>query len=227
MTEVAEHTPKEKVATEKKRKASRPPEPLKVEITFTEELLGTTAGDPEVFSEFIASKAPEVANGSEEEDAVEKTVADIDDEIEKGSTIFPADEEGPFLWDYQIKGFFKDACGMLWRINDTRSSKLQAKKKKIDGLVFVTPRRIHLQLPDGEGLGVCERPLRGQTAQGERVALARSQTAPVGTKLVLTIECFNYEMQDLIEEWLDYGAFRGLGQWRNSGKGRFTYRLLE
>lgn len=27
-------------------------------------------------------------------------------------------------------------------------------------------------------------------------------------------------------EWLDYGKLRGLGQWRNSGKGRFTYELL-
>lgn len=27
-------------------------------------------------------------------------------------------------------------------------------------------------------------------------------------------------------EWLDYGKLRGLGQWRNSGKGRFTYEIL-
>ena len=27
-------------------------------------------------------------------------------------------------------------------------------------------------------------------------------------------------------EWLDYGQLRGLGQWRNSGKGRFRYTLL-
>jgi hypothetical protein len=26
----------------------------------------------------------------------------------------------------------------------------------------------------------------------------------------------------LVEEWLEYGELRGLGQWRNSGKGRFT-----
>ena len=27
-------------------------------------------------------------------------------------------------------------------------------------------------------------------------------------------------------EWLDYGALRGIGQWRNSGKGRYTYEIL-
>ena len=28
-------------------------------------------------------------------------------------------------------------------------------------------------------------------------------------------------------ECLDYGKLRGLSQWRNSGKGRFTYEVLE
>ena len=26
----------------------------------------------------------------------------------------------------------------------------------------------------------------------------------------------------LLEEWMSYGALHGMGQWRNSGKGRFT-----
>ena len=30
-----------------------------------------------------------------------------------------------------------------------------------------------------------------------------------------------------IREMLDYGTLRGFGQWRNSGKGRFTYEILE
>jgi len=28
-------------------------------------------------------------------------------------------------------------------------------------------------------------------------------------------------------EWLNYGALRGIGQWRNSGKGRFSYEITE
>lgn len=28
-------------------------------------------------------------------------------------------------------------------------------------------------------------------------------------------------------ERLDYGELRGIGQWRNSGKGRFTYEELK
>ena len=30
-----------------------------------------------------------------------------------------------------------------------------------------------------------------------------------------------------IKEMLDYGQLRGFGQWRNSGKGRFIYEILE
>ena len=28
---------------------------------------------------------------------------------------------------------------------------------------------------------------------------------------------------ETVREWLDYGALRGLFQWRNSGKGRFEW----
>jgi hypothetical protein len=29
----------------------------------------------------------------------------------------------------------------------------------------------------------------------------------------------------VLKEWLDYGALRGLGQWRNAGYGAFTYEV--
>lgn len=34
-------------------------------------------------------------------------------------------------------------------------------------------------------------------------------------------------LEKYVREWLDYGVFSGIGQWRNSGKGRFTYEILE
>lgn len=33
--------------------------------------------------------------------------------------------------------------------------------------------------------------------------------------------------EEAVLEWLDYGKLRGLGQWRNSGKGRFEYEVVE
>ena len=34
-------------------------------------------------------------------------------------------------------------------------------------------------------------------------------------------------MYNLAYELLDYGAMRGIGQWRNSGKGRFVWEEIK
>lgn len=33
--------------------------------------------------------------------------------------------------------------------------------------------------------------------------------------------------KEVLEEVLDYGALKGFGQWRNSGRGRFTWEYVE
>lgn len=139
-------------------------------------------------------------------------------------TVFPRMEDGrPFTYDYQWKGFFKDSCGMLRRADKTRSKGLKAYKKEIDGLVFVSPRHIPLVLPEGATIGECQRPLRAQTAQGERVALAHSETVPAGTTQTFQVHVLRDDLMPLVLEWLAYGRLHGTGQWRNSGKGRFTH----
>jgi hypothetical protein len=189
---------------------------INIEITFREELLGTASADPKIHEEFIASKAPDAPTTEEE-------VANLGAEavVEKSMSVFPKENGRPFLYDYQIKGFFKDACGSLKRVPGTLSEKLKAYKKVIDGTIFVTPRKI---IFNGETkVGHCQRPLRAQTLQGERVALANSETIAEGSKLSFTVVLLNPKDEPLLKEWLNYGEFRGLGQWRNSGKGRFTW----
>ena len=56
-------------------------------------------------------------------------------------TIFPRDNGVPIYWDYQIKGFFKDACGMLRKVTGSKSSKIKAYKKEIDGLIKAVVER--------------------------------------------------------------------------------------
>lgn len=193
---------------------------MQVEITYIEELLGTASADPEIHKTFIASKAPDAATREEEVAAL-----GVDAVEEKSTTVFPRDDDGnPFTWDYQWKGFFKDSCGMLRRVKGTHSKKLTAYKKVIDGLVMVAPRKVALELPEGEEVGMCQRPLRASTAQGERVALASSETAPRGTVQRFTVLLLDEGLVDAVIEWLDYGYMHGTGQWRNSGKGRFVYR---
>lgn len=192
---------------------------MKVKITFIEPILGTWPADPNVARNYIASKAPDATTIEDEIIA-----SSVDEVIDKGMTVFPRGENGPVLYDYQIKGFFKDACGMLARIKGTESSKIKAYKKVIDGLIFPAPRMIPIDV-NGE-VGNCQRPLRAQTAQGERVSLANSEEIPAGSTATFEITLLDLSHETLVLEWLDYGKLRGLGQWRNSGKGRFTYELL-
>ena len=126
---------------------------IKVRLTFTEEILGTAAADKEIHKTYIASLAPNAPSKKEEVEAV-----GVEETIEKAMTVFPRNKEGvPIYWDYQIKGFFKDAAGMLRKVPNTKSSKIKAYKKEIDGLIFVKERQIPIHF-DGE-IGNCERPL--------------------------------------------------------------------
>lgn len=206
---------------------------VNVKITFLEGILGTSSADPEIYTRFIGAKAPDAVSVEEEVEAL-----GAESIVERGTTVFPRDDDGtPFLYDYQIKGFFKDACSMLSRLSEkdpetgkkkkakNESGKLTAYKKVIDGLIFVKPRKIRLESPGP--VTICQRPLRAQTAQGERVALSSSEELPAGTTVTMTIICMDDNHWKAVKEWLGYGLFRGIGQWRNSGKGRFAWEVLD
>ena len=194
---------------------------LKFRITFTDDLLGTCSGNADIHREFIASKAPDAQKIEDEVAAL-----GVEGVEEKTMTIFPKLQDGtPFLWDYQIRGFFKEICGAMRGIEGPKSSKVKAYKKKVDNTVFVEPREIPLDL-HGMQIDNCQRPLRAQTMQGERIALANSEVCPEGTSCEFTVVCMIDSDVDLVREWLEYGSYKGIGQWRNSGKGRFTFEEI-
>lgn len=207
---------------------------LKVKVTFTEGLLGTSPNDQDLYRNYIASKSPDAATVEDEVAAV-----GVDGMVERGITVFPRTADGqPYIYDYQWKGFYKDACQMLSRqakkdpetgkkVPVNESSKLSAYKKIIDGMVFPKPRQIVVHIPEGKTMGICQRPLRAQTAQGERVALSISEEIPAGSWCEFSILLLDESHVPALLEWMDYGALRGLGQWRNSGKGRFVWEWLE
>jgi len=203
---------------------------MKVLIEFTEPLLGTLAGNKEIAEEFIISKHPE-GMSKEESD----TVPDIGIDVEKSSTFFARDKEGKhMLWDYHIKGFFKEACLAMIQTDTIKKEELKKVrlteymyKRTIDKQIFAAPRQIILILPSKEVLPFCQRPLRGQTMRGERISLARSEMAPAGTKIEIEIITMNKKLDQFISKWLDYGALSGFGQWRNSGMGRFKWQELK
>lgn len=200
---------------------------MKVTLELIEEMLGTANADPKIHEEFIASKAPNAKSREEEVAAIGVEAA-----VEKSMTILPKDKNGnPFVWDYQIRGFFKSACAALQRSKDKdlakESMKLKAYKKAIDGNIFVKPRRIPIEMPEGGKIGDCQRPLRAKTPQGDRVALANSETVPAGSRITFYVWCLGDSYEKVVKEWLNYGQFNGLGQWRNSGKGTFEVASVE
>lgn len=200
---------------------------MKVKITLNEEMLGMSPANADIYREYIASKSPDAATIDEEVASI-----GVDAVEEKGITVFPRMEDGtPFLWDYQMKGFFKDTCQMLSKAGKSgyeggkACAALKAYKKAIDGLLFVSPRKIPVIL-SGE-IGFCSRPLRAMTMQGERVSLAKAETCPAGSTIEFEITCLDKNLENMVVECLNYGSMRGLGQWRNSGKGVFTWEKAE
>lgn len=194
---------------------------VRVKVTFIEELLATGAANPDIHRAYIASKSPNACSIEEEVAAV-----GVDSVVENAMTVFPKHADGrPFVWDYQVRGFFKEAGKAMKASAGTHSAELKAYKQAVDNRIFVTPRQIDIDMCGGM-IDNCQRPLRGSTPQGERIALANSETVPEGSTIEFTIIMTNPTEWKYVKEWLDYGFFKGLGQWRNSGKGRFTYEIL-
>lgn len=188
---------------------------FKLEITFITEPLGTQP-QYEVAEKYIGEKF--VENGGElPPDELET----LDQALTEGTTGFHKLDGQPIFYDYQIKGFLKEA-GRIFNGLDG----VKALRSKIDNLVFVEPRRIPLAMPAGSKIDYLERPLRAETAQGPRIALARSEKLPIGTCFTCNLKVYDGPVtEDILRALLSYGADKGLGQWRNGGWGRFEFTL--
>lgn len=195
-------------------------EKFAVELEFTEDVLGSVPKSKEVYAQYIKTKAPEGQGGDE--------VATVQESEEKGWTGFHADGGGLFVYDYTIRGFFKEAAAATKSQSD-----IKAFKSKIDRLVFISRRRLHflragkpIQEPDG----VFERPLKAMTMQGPRVTLARSDKLEAAKGVSLKFEVIILDNRDgVTRKWLEglfeYGRFQGLGQFRNGSYGRFEVKV--
>lgn len=205
-------------------------ETLKIRITGTSELLGSMPFNKEIFTSYIATKT----KTEEEKERAKKDVEGIVDEFENKATGFYRDEEGKIiLKGYQFKGFLKSAAKAL-----KDSLGLKSAVSKIDTYVFVEEVNIPF-MRDGKRIenpdGYLERPLRGETPQGPRTALAKSEIIKEGYTCDLTITVLKNDKTakscaidiGVICDLLDYGRYNGLLQWRNSGKGAFTWEEIK
>lgn len=206
---------------------------MKVKITFTAPVLGGSPNSETIYSDFIASKAPDALT-MEEEIAQFGAVAVEGEKTTVFMRTLIDGEEVPTMWSYHIKGFFKAAGTALRRPkkmkNKTESSKLAAHKRVIVEEINIMPRQIVLHAPDGipteEAITIHQRPLRINTAV-ERVALASSEMLPPGTWAEFEINLMSEEYEAAVREWLDYGKYYGLGQRRNDGFGTFEWEEIQ
>ena len=188
----------------------------KVKITLIEQMLGTAPANKEIYSEFVLKKAPVI----EVEEIETLEVGDP-----SAVTIFHKVDGNPVLYDYMIKGFVKEACSMMRKVTDSATSKLSAYKKNIDGLLFVYPRLIPVELSGP--ISTISRPLRASTPQGERISLTKSETIPAGSSMEFEILILGVITENMLIELLNYGQYKGLGCWRNASWGRFTYQIAK
>ena len=194
---------------------------VNVELTFQKDILGSWPSDPEIAETYIASKAPDAETMAQQIENL-----GVDAVTDSRKTIFPRDKDGnPIIYDYQIRGFFKAAAKALYKLEGSKSSKIKAYKQTVDTKVFIVEEETPI-IFDGE-IDTCQRPLRASTPQGDRVALAFSESIHKGAKIIFGIRMLDPSLEDVIYEWLDYGQYNGLGQWRNAGYGKFTWRKLE
>lgn len=200
---------------------------IHVRLTLIEPILGSAPSDPEVYTTYIKSKKPADIKPTEDVDETDSLIVSEENaEAENKFTIFHKTKNGdPFLYDYVVKGFFKNACKALRKAPGSISEGLTAYKGLIDLNVFIVQRR--LKFIDPSKITIFERPLRAETAQGPRVALSASERIEAGTKLEFDIKLLTPALYGAVIEWLDYGQYNGLGQWHNGGYGRFLYEELD
>ena len=190
-----------------------------VSLKFVEPLLGVIPKNPDVYKWWLESKQPQGDEGSPPEET----------EL-KSWTGFKGDEQGLHIFDYHVKGFFKEAAIARPQVMGLRGrgDALAGEgtiRKRIEQWLFIRPRRIYLgkEKPDGFN----ERPLRAKTLQGDRIALVRSDYVDAGVEIQFSVyvvdEC--PITQEMLEAWLGYGAFKGLGQFRGGTYGSFEFVL--
>ena len=198
----------------------------KYRFKFIEDLLGTIPKNTELFSKFVLSKYPDPDDKDDLDLASEK---DMQKQEEKstsildgtGQTGFHTDPDGIYLLDYHIKGFLKESGNILKEI-----LKIKALRSKIDNFVFVKPRYIWLaEKPDG----VLERSIRVNTARGPRVGLTKSDFVRRDTEIDIEIVLLDHKeiKWSVIEQLLDYGQLKGIGQWRNGSWGSFIWKRTD
>lgn len=181
-----------------------------VRLTFTDPMLGTNPGDDSLYSNFVS----------------DNDFVDEETMIERATTTFKRMPDGaPALLSYHVRGFLKESIASIHKLDWSAISTIYAYKQKVESCMHILGSMIRLDLPEGEEVGILQRPLIATNAKGKMTTLACSEVVPEGTTAEFQIFLMNKKDEVFLNEALAYGEFSGIGQWRGSGKGRFTTEI--
>lgn len=224
---------------------------FEVQLQLKEDLLGTVPKNKDVYTKYIASKIDQYAAKAEkaaEKNNEEARLADgtvitptsvsekkaqeietIKELEEKGWSGFHEDEQGPFLFDYAVRGFMQESARTIVNARndeDEDDEKIKQLADKIKRFCFVMPRQVRLVPIDAKPL---ERPLRAMTAQGPRVTVVKSDKIKANSVIDFKLDVLKGGQitKAVLEDVFAYGQYIGLGQWRSGGYGRFELKKLK
>lgn len=194
-------------------------------------ILGSSPANPDVYTAYIASRAPAPFVATAEVDAL----PELTDQDDKGVTVFLREpkQDALALRNYQVLGFLKESMEAL-----RAQLNIAQPRSKVDRYVFIDPIWLPLTRK-GQAIreedSVFERPLRAETMRGPRVTLASSEqvNTPWAVEIEITLlsnagtkksEPVTWEA---VETALSYGRLKGLGQYRNGSFGRFEWERID
>lgn len=141
----------------------------------------------------------------------------------------------PCIGDHMIYGFLKAAAEAIGRTMEKKNGKVLHSISYTQSLInqhvrcegsFVTFNQDLVRAEDGKP-AYLQRSLRAMTAQGPRIALAKSEIMSTGAELTFVLKVLDGSdiNNDVLATLFDYGQQSGLGQWRNSGHGQFSFDI--
>jgi len=190
-------------------------------------ILGGLPASKAVYTQYVASKAP----NPHDDDEIIENLREIE---EKGVTVFARDRrEHLCILGRHMKGYMKEALLALKAQYDIGSL-----KNKVDTLFFVDPLFIPFKRggnPIIDEDEMLERPLRADTPMGPRVALQSSEMILDPWEVEFEVTLFPNKGStskknlcwEAIELAFDYGAYHGIGQWRNGDYGKFIWERID
>ena len=231
---------------------------VKVRMYFTNSILGLTPNNPKMLDEFMAIKAQKATKRLTNQEKIEETRMeffqnlesemsslavdeDMIDMIDKGTMIFPKDDQGnPCFFGYQWKGYLKEKIqGGLNRDqgitgpNGDEIGKLKDIRNRLQGIsqdVTIVDELNPIFMKEGDVITINQHPIHfdSRVNYGTKdTAIVSCEEIPRGayTEVIFRVERKGWF--PVIKYCLEAGAVTGTGSRRGDGFGTFVFEEVK